>query len=87
MRELCVSELTSVSAGHGGVPEYTFFATLFFALGLPHTLIGLREFHNYVGDLMEKGVEEGDHFTIYWRDFFKVKEKVSECHRCHSRKV
>ena len=68
MKLLSPSEVASVSAGHDGG------STIMFVLGLAHVFIGLVECTNYLAGLWYEGVQEGDYFGAYFRDFFVIEE-------------
>lgn len=75
LREIPVEQLNEISGGHpatiGGA-----FAIAFAILEVPHALVGVREFTNYVADRWHNGfenIEEGDYFTEYLKWFFTGK--------------
>lgn len=60
VRLLNEKEVQEISAGHGGS------GTLLFVLGIPHMIIGIIEFTNYVGERIANGcenIEDNDYFA------------------------
>jgi hypothetical protein len=63
LRVLNEAEIVQVSGGHGGLAKkITILGTLFFILELPHMIMGMVEFTNWVTDLYGSGCDaDADH--------------------------
>ncbi len=61
-------QVAQVSGGHA-VPGMGVFGMILLILEIPHAIVGIIEFTNYVGERWENGcqnIEEGDHFTSFF---------------------
>lgn len=66
MQDISESDLNHISGGHfDGGP-------ILFILGLPHLIMGIREFTNYIAERTQRGCEydEDDYFTAFFCKMF-----------------
>jgi hypothetical protein len=70
LREIPQDQLHAISGGHAALGV---FSTVMLVLEIPHMIVGIREFTNYVADRWVNGgqnIEDGDYFTQFFANLF-----------------